>query len=212
MPRDRRRMEYLRDRAERRMSRGGRGRDRGYYPMDDYDYAPERNRERYTRRSEYRNRDENYPMEYEQRREYDRNYDYDMRGDYGDYRGDYARRGVGRPREYDRRDYADDDYDKEYEEDLHKWIEKLKRKDRFGLSKDQVIQKAKEMRVEFKDFDEEEFYAIYLMQVSDYPSISNDSRMYLSMAKSWLEDDDIAVDPSEKVCKYLYEIVMPEED
>lgn len=193
MPRDRRRMDYLRDRAERR-GRSNRGRDRGYYPMDDYDYAPERNRERYTRRSEYRNRDENYPMEYEQPRERYRMYDYDMR--------DYRRN----------RDYADDDYDKEYEEDLHKWIEKLKRKDRFGLSKDQVIQKAKEMRVEFKDFDEEEFYAIYLMQVSDYPSISNDSRMYLSMAKSWLEDDDIAVDPSEKVCKYLYEIVMPEED
>lgn len=80
------------------------------------------------------------------------------------------------------------------------------------MTKENVVAKAKEMRVEFKDFDEEEFYAIYLMHVSDYPSISNDARIYLSMAKSWLEDNDIAVDPSEKVCKYLYEIVLGDED
>ena len=194
MPRDRRRMSYMRDRAERRMRRSERGRDRGYYPMDDYDYAPERNRERVSRRGEYRRRDENYDMEYEQPREYDRNYDYDMRRDY--------RRG---------RDYADDDYEEEYEEDLQDWIQKLKKKDRFGMSLEQVMQKAKEMKVEFKDYDENEFYAIYLMQVSDYPSISNDPRMYIGMAKQWLEDDDVSVDPSEKVCKYLYEIVLDKE-
>lgn len=207
MPRDRRRMDYMRDRAERRMSRGGRGRDRGYYPMGEYDYDSERSRSRSSSMRGSRRGDERYDMDYEQRREYDRNYDYDMRGDYGDY----ARRGVGRPREYDRRDYADDDLDEEYEQDLHKWIEKLKKKDRFGQPKEQVIQKAKEMRVDFKDYSEDEFYAIYLMQVSDYPSISNDPRIYMNMAKQWLEDDDIAVDPSEKVCKYLYEIVLDED-
>lgn len=207
MPRDRRRMDYMRDRAERRMSRGGRGRDRGYYPMGEYDYDSERSRSRSSSMRGSRRGDERYDMDYEQRREYDRNYDYDMRGDYGDY----ARRGVGRPREYDRRDYADDDLDEEYEQDLHKWIEKLKKKDRFGQPKEQVIQKAKEMRVDFKDYTEDEFYAVYLMQVSDYPSISNDPRMYMNMAKQWLEDDDIAVDPSEKLCKYLYEIVLDED-
>lgn len=188
-----RRRDYLRDRASRR-GRGNRGRDRGYYPMDDYDYSPERNYERSSRRGQYRRRDEGYNMEYEQPREYDRNYDYDMRRDY--------RRG---------RDYADDDYEEEYEEDLQDWIQKLKKKDRFGMSLEQVMQKAKEMKVEFKDYDENEFYAIYLMQVSDYPSISNDPRMYIGMAKQWLEDDDVSVDPSEKVCKYLYEIVLDEE-
>lgn len=190
MPRMRRE-DYLRDRAERRMYRRNR-RDRGFYPMDDYD--TERSHERYPRRSEYRAMDERYPMEYEQPRERYRDYNYDMRYDY--------RRG---------RDYADSDYDKEYEEDLQEWISKLKKFDRFGLTKEQVIQRAREMKVEFKDFDENEFYAIYLMHVSDYPTISNDSRIYLGMAKSWLEDKDIAVDPSEKVCKYLYEIVMPED-
>lgn len=205
MPRDRRRMEYMRDRVERRGRRGGR--DRGYYPMSDYDYASDRARGRSSSRGGSR-RDERDYMDYDyDRRDYG-DYDYDSRGDYRDY----ARRGIGRPREYDRRDYADDELDEDYEEDLKKWIEKLKKKDRFGLSKDQVIQKAKEMRVKFDDYDENEFYAVYLMQVSDYPTISNDSRMYLNMAKSWLEDDDIAVSPSEKLCKYMYEIVMADED
>lgn len=196
MPRNRRR-DYLRDRAERR---GSRGRDRGYFPMmEDYEYDRARGRGDY-RRGDYRG-------------DYG-DYESDMRGDYRDY----ARRGVGRPREYNRRrdrgdyrDYADDDYEEEYEEDLQDWIQKLKKKDRFGMSLDQVMQKAKEMKVEFKDYDENEFYAVYLMQVSDYPSISNDPRMYIGMAKQWLEDDDVSVDPSEKVCKYLYEIVLDEE-
>lgn len=197
MTRDRRRMSYMRDRAERRMRRSGRGRDRGYYPMDEYDYTPEHTSRNRSSMRGSRYADERYDMEYEQPRERRGIYDYNMM----DYRGDY-RRG---------RDYADDDYDKEYEEDLQDWIEKLKKKDRFGQTKDQVIQKAREMRVDFKDYSEDEFYAIYLMQVSDYPSISNDPRIYMNMAKQWLEDDDIAVDPSEKVCKYLYEIVLDED-
>lgn len=181
--RDTRRREYMRDRAERkRMSRGMR-RDRGYYPMDDYDYAPERNRERYSRRDRSRYDDEERYMEYEQPRK--------RMGSY--------------------RDYDDENYDEEYEQDLKDWIQKLKKKDRFNMSKENVIAKAKEMRVDFKDYDEDEFYATYLMQVSDYPSISNDVRVYLSMAKSWLEDDDVAVDPSEKLCIYMYEIVLGDE-
>lgn len=185
--RDSRRREYMRDRAERRISRGMR-RDRGYYPMDDYDYAPERNRERYPRRDRSRYDDEERYMEYDQPRKR-----------MGSYRNDMNR------------DYADDNYDEEYENDLKDWIQKLKKKDRFNMSKDAVVTRAKEMKVEFKDFTEEEFYAVYLMQVSDYPSISNDARVYLSMAKSWLEDDDVAVDPSEKLCIYMYEIVLGED-
>lgn len=206
MPRNRRR-DYLRDRAERRNRE--RNRDRNYYPMGDYDYGRQYNRMDYARRNESRSRDEGYPMDYERYNERYSADDYDMRGD-------YARRGIGRPREYNRRrnyrDYADDDYEMEYEEDLKDWIEKLKQKDRFNQQKDQVIQKAKEMKVDFKDYDENEFYAVYLMQVSDYPFVSNDARVYMNMAKAWLEDDDVEVEPSEKLCKYLYEIVLNEED
>ena len=187
--RDMRRSRYMRDRAKRKRDMR---RDRDdYYPMGDYDYEPEHNRRGISRRTRDRAYDEERYMEYEQPRK---------------------RMGVHDYNEY-RRDYADDEYlDEEYENDLKDWIQKLKKKDRFNMSKDSVITKAKEMKVDFKDYDEDEFYAVYLMQVSDYPSISNDARVYLSMAKSWLEDDDIAVDPSEKLCIYMYEIVLGEED
>lgn len=187
--RDMRRNRYMRDRAERkRMSRGMR-RDRNYRSMGDYDYDPEYDYRYDSRRDRNRYDDEERYMGYERPRKRMGTYNVDVS-----------------------RDYADNDYDEEYEHDLNEWIQKLKKKDRFNMTKENVVAKAKEMRVEFKDFDEDEFYAIYLMHVSDYPSISNDVRIYLSMAKSWLEDNDIAVDPSEKVCKYLYEIVLGDED
>jgi len=204
MPRRRNsRGQYMRDRAERRRYRiEERRRDYGY-PMD---YRG--NRAEYRGSVDFRmGRDRNYPEEYymgyeqprERSRMYANDYNYDMRYDYGmDYR-----RG---------RDYADDDYDKEYHEDLKDWTDKLKKYDRFGLSKDQVMQKAKEMGVSFSEYDPEEFYAVYLMQVSDYPTLANEPHTYLAMAKSWLEDKDIELDSSEKLCKYMYEIVMADED
>ena len=202
MPKER----YLRQRAYRERERGNEFRmgDRHYYPEYDNRYD--------SKNRPYNIRNENYDRPNEQSREYPRDYGYDMRDDYRrrdydmnydyDMRRDYRR---------DMRDYSDYDYDKDYHKDLEKWIEKLKRFDRFNLPKDQVLQVAKQMGVEFKDYDEEEFYAIYLMHLSDYPTVSNDSRMYLNMAKSWLEDKDIKIEPSEKVCKYMYEIAMAEE-
>ena len=195
MPRRRNsRGQYMRDRAERRRNR--RGRDYGY-PMDyGYGYPEYNTRGDYTMGRDRRydeKRYMGYEQPYESRRIYD--YGYDMRMDY--------RRG---------RDYADDDYDKEYHEDLKEWTEKLKKYDRFGLSKDQVMQKAKDMGVSFNEYDPDEFYATYLMQVSDYPQIANEPHTYLAMAKAWLEDKDIDLDGSEKLCKYMYEIVMADED
>lgn len=215
MPRGRsrdRRERYMRDRAERRRER--RDRERAY----DYAMNYERGRNQYDRGDYARGRDRySYDEDYrEYARGRDRDYDYDMRGDYRDE--DYARRGVGRPREYNRRDrgdyrdYAEKDYEEEYEEDLEKWIKKLKKQDRFGLSKEQVMQKAKDMKVTFDEYEPEEFYAIYLMHVSDYPTLANEPHTYLAMAKAWLEDKDIEIDPSEKVCKYMYEIVMADDE
>lgn len=205
------RYRYMRDRANRR---------RNYRNQSDYNYEMDsRNyRNQYGDRIDYprtrdRYSDERDYMDSEYFREPGRIYDYDMnRRSYRE--SDYAIGGIGRPREYNRRnrDYAEADMDEEYEEDLKKWIQKLKKSDRFGLSKDQVIQKAKEMKVDFKDYNEEEFYAIYLMHISDYPSVANEPHTYLGMAKAWLEDKDLKIEPSEKVCKYLYEIVMAEED
>lgn len=97
---------------------------------------------------------------------------------------------------------------KEYEEDLKDWILDLKEKDHFKLPEHEVIEKAKEMGVKFHEFSELEYYAVYLMMVSDYPQTAHDPHIALIMAKEFLMDDDLEISPSEKVCKYLYEIVL----
>ena len=154
------------------------------------------------RRNNMNNSENDYRMN--DRRMRDRNYDYDdeeeMMEDeaYYDYANDYN-------------DYAEEDMMKGYEEDLKKWIKKLMKKDKFKLPKQEVLKKAEEMNIEFEEFSEEEFYAIYLMLVSDYPNVADNPHTYIVMAKQFLEDDDVNVDPSEKVCKYLYEIVLNEE-
>ena len=216
MARNMGRYRYMRDRADRR--RNSYGRDRAY-PMEYDDNVSEYDSRYYTRGDGSRYSDERYYMDDERYREPRRTYEYEIDGR-RNYRGDYAIGGIGRPREYNRRnrdyrdyrDYAEADMDEEYEEDLKKWISKLKKSDRFGLSKEQVIQKAKDMKVDFKEYDENEFYAIYLMHISDYPSVANEPHTYLAMAKAWLEDKDIKISPSEKVCRYMYEIAMAEED
>ena len=126
---------------------------------------------------------------------YDRAYDmgysrYDSRSDYG-YDGHQSKIS-----------------EEQYFDDIDRWTEKLKRKDRFKtVKKEEIINQAKQMGVRFEDFTEEEFYAVYLMHISDYKNVANGHRMYISMAKDWLEDDDIEVSPSEKLCLYYYTIV-----
>lgn len=183
--------QYMRDRAERK-----RYQDYGY--QMDHRHDRRESRGRYdTRMDRDRYYPEEYYMDYKQSRESGRVRNSDLRRD----------------REYDSRsDYADDDYEKEYHEDLKEWIEGLKKFDKFALLKDQVLKKASEMGVRFEEYEPEEFYAIYLMHVSDYPTIANDPHTYLAMTKSWLEDKDINIEPSEKVCRYMYEIAMADED
>lgn len=218
------RNRYLSDRASRRMgmsrdgrnpydSRGGyvssrrmRGRDRGMdynYPMSEYD-------SRYDYRGNSNARGQDYYMGSEYPREHSRPMQYELYGVGGmrprmDYNYDYG---------YDYRggrDYGED-MDKEYEEHLHKWIEKLKKKDRFSWNKEQVIQRAKAMNIKFEDFDENEFYATYLMMISDFKQVANDPNMYIALAKDWLMDDDVELKGSEKLCAYLYTIVLGEDE
>jgi hypothetical protein len=192
--------KYLRDRAMRRSGR----RDR----MD--------GRNPYGSRGGYV-RDSRRGRGYD--RAMDERYDYAERSR-GDYRG-YDRyngydEAYDRDYEYDRehygRDYAEEEMDKEYEEKLHEWIKKLKKKDRFASSKEDIIRKAKSMDVKFDEFTEDEFYAVYLMMVSDYKHVANDPHHYLAMAKEWLMDDDVEMRGSDKVCAYLYTIVLGENE
>ena len=135
-------------------------------------------------------------------------YRYDMRG--SDYGYDMRRNDYNDYNDYRRRDYGSNEMEMKYEKDLDMWIEDLKKKDRIGLPKHQVIEQAKQMGVRFENFDEKEFYAVYLMLVSDYKSIGVDAKTFIKMAKEWLEDDDIARKHSEKVCAYLDKIVLGE--
>lgn len=227
--------DYLRDRAMRRGRSGdnarGRGRDyaRGGRGRNDYargelyrnDYAndmrnPYGARGGYVRDSrledewrrpfneqdyqETRFHGEVQPIGYEEREEQDsergRGRDYRRgyyRNDYNDYGNDYAM------------DFAKEDED--WKKHLKKWSDKLKKKDRFKMPIEQVIKEAKSMGVKFEEYDEMEFYTTYLMMISDYPRVANEYHTYLSMAKDWLEDDDVEMMGSDKLCAYYYEIV-----
>lgn len=230
---------YLRDRANRRGmlqrdgrnpygSRGGyvsssrRGRDRanmnydnyrgGYNRMRDremdmeYDYAKYDSRYDSRYNPDRRSQDGHYP--YQQYGERNRPMEYEMYG-YGiggirpmDYGYDYS---------YDY-DYASEDMEKEWKEHLKKWREELKRYDRFNMPKDQVIQNAKQMGVEFGKYNEEEFLTTYYMVMSDYPTIANEPHTYISLAKDWLEDEDSKLKGSEKLCAYYYEVIKGGEE
>lgn len=129
------------------------------------------------------------------------------RADYGDYE-DYNRGDYNDYADYEEMDYAE--IDEEYKEDLEKLCQKLKKKDRFKLPKEELIKKAKQMGISFDEYDELEFMVVYYMMLSDYPTIANDPHQYLNMAKQWLEDDDIEVSPSEKLSIYYYKIIKGE--
>ena len=188
------------------MARGGRGRDR------DSDMARGRDRARGGQDGHY----EMYgiggmrPMDYARGggrgRDRDRGQDYGMEDydyDMGDYDNDYG---------YDMGDYADEDMEEEWKQHLKKWTEKLKKKDRFNMPKDQVLQNAKQMGVKFDEYSEEEFLTTYYMVISDYPKVANEPHTYLAMAKEWLEDKDSELKGSEKLCAYYYEIIKGGEE
>ena len=177
------------------------------YPMDmEYDYAKYDSRYDSRYNSNRRGQDGNYP--YQQYGERNRPMEYEMYG-YGiggikpmDYGYDYG---------YDY-DYADEDMEKEWKEHLKKWQDELKRYDRFNMPKDQVIQNAKQMGVEFDKYNEEEFLTTYYMVMSDYPSIANEPHTYISLAKDWLEDEDSKLKGSDKLCAYYYEVINAGEE
>ena len=155
---------------------------------------------------------------------------YDNRSDYRgmDYRNDYhmpvypngtAVEGYGYGNFYpmDHRGNYEQSYnsdyssqENEYKEDLKEWTEKLKHKVRHNVNFDQVIEMARSHGIKFKEFTELEFYAVVLMNLSDYSSVITDVKSAVTMAKDFFEDDDIKVSPSEKLCIYLYKIVKGE--
>lgn len=126
--------------------------------------------------------------------------------DYANYDRDYA----DYKRYKDYRDYAEED--NKYQQKLKEVSEKLKKKDRFGWDKEQVAKQAKQMEVEFgKEFNEMEFYVVYLLMLNEYPKVAAEPRIYLEMAKNWLTSESSKLKGSEKLSKYIYCIVLGEE-
>lgn len=142
--------------------------------------------------------------------DYNNNYDYNRGKSYGNFRDN-----VGYDRNHqqefhgNRLDYGD--MEMRYHEDLKRWIEKLRRKSHLNIDESQVIEMAKAHGVRFDEFDETEFYAMFLANTTDYPFLGKDPSIYIKMTKAFFDDDDIEVSPSEKLCIYYYKIVKGEE-
>lgn len=112
---------------------------------------------------------------------------------------------------YEREERDFGDMHKQYHEDLERWRDKLRKRDKFKLMPSDIINKAKQMGVKFEHYSELEFEVVYYMLMSDFTTVSTEPHRYLAMAKEWLEDDDIEVSPSEKLCIYYYKIVKGED-
>ena len=198
--------KYLMDKASRRRMGGDR---HERYPR--YNAYLEREQQG-MRQDEARGRDRNYDERF-------KGYNYDMRdmGDLrSDYRGDYARGrsdyySMPMDHSYDmRNDYAMDyaSGEKEYRHKLEKVKHKLEPKNRFRLDKNEVSKHAKIMGAKLNDYDEEDLFVAYLMMVSDYKSAGNEPKVYIAMAKEFLEDDDTAYSGQAKLCAYIDAIVF----
>lgn len=211
---------FLQDRAYKRNSR-----DSEYYPRRKYreiEHLQSDMRNPYGSKGGYvvskrdMGMDYNHPITKYDSRHFNNEYPRYMEQEYDMGYQRYGER--YRPMEFDiygnimprNMDYSSGAMEQEYKQDLHRVIERLKPQDRFNMSKEQVVQTARQMGANFNGYNEEEFYFVYLMLVSDYKKSINDGHIAIIETQEFLEDDDIAVSPSEKVCIYLYKIIMGE--
>ena len=200
-----------------------------------------RSREMRDRRRDMRSRrDMRYDMGYSDRNAYP---EYDSRyGDYNYSQSDYARSRMGsqsgrqsdghygypyymsdyarsrRTGRYirDRRDYAPSE-DYLSEEELMEWqkdlMDEIEPQFKGQFERNRVIQRGKEMGVDFKDFTEEEFVTTALMIATDFGKTvgMNNTDQIFRMAVNWLEDDDAELQGGEKLAVYYDEIVCAED-
>lgn len=132
----------------------------------------------------------------------------DMRGNYPDMRGNY-----GRDYNYDMRGY--DGHKKLSPDKLHRWVKMLMMEvdDKYKqyLSKEQVINKAEQMGIEFEKFTPDEFHATVVMLFTDFQTAlgTTSLEVYIKMAKAFLCDADASVKYGKKLARY-YEAVVEE--
>lgn len=232
MPR-KRMMDYLmmRDGRNPYGSRGGyiTSRDPRDRRMEDYNRSPEhyqRNEVDYEQNKHYQpievmGRFNGYYGESEDYAHNGREQNYNYGRDYN-YNNDYAR---GRGRDYGympyypnyMMDYAGDYGEKLTKEELEQWKHKLlqevEEKDRPFFTKEQIGQKARQMGVQMKDYNEDELVVATAMVYTDYCKtakkyIGNNMDFYIELARDWLEDKDSSIKGGEKLAIYYDCIIM----
>ena len=234
-------------RGGRRMGRmSGRGRDRGmgendyarreYLGSNSGQYDSMAGDYTYSQQDMARNR-----RDYESGRQYDMGYGYgdghypmsegktyfpiEAMGTFNGYYGmpeqDYAR--GGRDYGYSRMgyDYAGDYGEKLSKEELEHWKKKLlkevEEKDKQFFESQMIPQKARQMGIQMKDYNEEELCVATLMVYTDYcktlkPLAGANMDIYVKLARDWLEDEDSAVKGGEKLAIYYDCIIAGEDD
>lgn len=177
-------------RGDRADMRGDMRRDRADYGYADVEYLPDSQSDRHY-----------FPPKYPPM------YDYDYDSARSRRTGRYIR---------DRRDYAGDkNYleDEEVMEFQKTLLEEIEPQYKTQFEKNKVIQRGREMGVDFKDYTEDEYLATVLMIATDYGKTvgMNNTDQMLRMAVNWLEDDDAALQGSEKLAVYYDEIICAED-
>jgi hypothetical protein len=141
-------------------------------------------------------------------------------GYWGEPENDYARgRGMNyRDYRYDHNaDYAGDYGERLTKEELEEWKHKLlkevEEKDKHFFTKEQIGQKARQMGVEMKDYNEEELVVTTAMVYADYCKtgkkyVGNNMDFYIEIARDWLEDKDSELKGGEKLAVYHDCIIM----
>lgn len=144
-----------------------------------------------------------YPDEREDFGDMRGDYNYDMRGDYNsDMRRDYNS---------DMRGY--DGHKKLSPDKLHRWVKMLMMEvdDKYKqyFSKEQIINKAEQMGIEFEKFTPDEFHATVVMMFTDFFTALGSASvdLYIKMAKAFLCDADASVKYGKKLARY-YEAVV----
>lgn len=141
-----------------------------------------------------------------------------------DYGMDYARggRGRGNGRDYGMDynygyDYAEDYGENLTKEELEHWKKKLmqevEEKDRQFFTKENILQRAKQMGVQMEEFTEDELILTTLMMYTDYCKTLGTSNMdlYIRLAKDWLMDKDVEMKGGEKLAVY-HDCIVEGED
>ena len=199
--------DYARSRRMMRMMRKDRGMDYGHYGVRGGKYYPMDGN--YTH-SQYQ--DERSRRNYESGRQPDMGYDYprmndghygaegktyypiEAMGTFNGYWGrpqeDYGR--YGRDMRYDYAgDYGEGLTKDELEEWCKKMMSKLDEREKQMLSKESIIQRAKAMGIEFKGFNEMEYYVNVVKNYTDHKkSIGENLDMAMKLARDDFFDDD----------------------